>query len=150
MAKRKNPERDPCNEMEPATCGWCGRVWYPPYENRYREDGKQFDKWSCLCAYRRARDQKKARRGRSDISAVEMLSKEGERITFFPSARAAGEAMGIDPQNIRAACSGRKSFCGGYMWRWAPGSPAEKRAIIKVGCILQSYGDAEKKKEREE
>ena len=147
MAKRKNPERDPCNDME-VRCYGCGKLFVPAPEHVYKEEGKPVCTWTCLCSLRRRKEQK--RWSRENVSPVEMLDQEGEHITFFPSARAAGEAMGIDPQNIRAACSGRKGFCGGYMWRWAPGSPAEKRAIIKVGCILQSYGDAEKKKEREE
>lgn len=147
MAKRKNPERDPCNDMEPAVCGWCGREWYPPPENRYKEDGKEFDKWSCLCAYRRSKAPKRMRGEKMNVSAVEMLDKEGRRITLFPSARAAGDALGVDPQNIRAACKRGGGCCAGYLWRWAQGSPAEKRAIIKAGCILQSYG--QEKKERE-
>ena len=145
MAKRKNPERDPCNDME-VRCYGCGKMFIPAPEHVYKEDEKPVCTWTCLCSLRRRKEQK--RRSRENVSPVEMLDQEGKHITFFPSARAAGEALGVDPAGIRDVCAGRQMRSAGYRWRWAEGSPAEKRAIIKTGCILQSYGDAKEEKER--
>lgn len=147
MAERKKQERKFCNDIE-VVCHGCGKLFVPAPQHVYKEDDLLVCTWSCLCDLRRRKERTRKNRGRSDISAVEMLDLQGGHITFFPSARAAGDALGVDPAGIRDVCAGRQARSAGYRWRWAAGSPAEKRAMVKQGCILQSYRDEEKARKK--
>lgn len=49
---------------------------------------------------------------------VHQYSLENEYIQTFESAKLAGEALGINPHQIRAACNGKQKTSGGYIWTY--------------------------------
>lgn len=49
---------------------------------------------------------------------VEQLTKDGEHIDYYPSAREAARQTGISQGNISCVCCGRHSLAGGYKWKY--------------------------------
>ncbi len=49
---------------------------------------------------------------------VIMLSKDGDFIKEYPSAREAARDSGIPVQNISSCCRGKLSHAGGYSWKY--------------------------------
>jgi len=55
--------------------------------------------------------------GRANSRGVAMLTMNNERLTVFPSIRAAAIYIGKKPTSICAVCNGRAKSCGGYKWK---------------------------------
>ncbi len=49
---------------------------------------------------------------------VEQLTKDGEHIEYYPSAKEAARQTGISQGNISCVCCGRHSLAGGYKWKY--------------------------------
>lgn len=49
---------------------------------------------------------------------VEQLTKDGEHIDYYPSAKEAARQTGISQGNISCVCCGRHSLAGGYKWKY--------------------------------
>lgn len=49
---------------------------------------------------------------------VEQLTKDGEHIDYYPSAKEAARQTGICQGNISCVCCGRHSLAGGYKWKY--------------------------------
>ncbi len=49
--------------FQTAKCGLCGKAFYPTSEHVYKQDEKRFCSWSCLCAYRRNKEERRKRPG---------------------------------------------------------------------------------------
>ena len=56
---------------------------------------------------------------RTDLKAVDALSKEGRYIATYPSIKEAARALGVNHQNISSCCHGRTRSCGGFVWRYS-------------------------------
>jgi len=50
---------------------------------------------------------------------VIMLSKDGDCIKEYPSAREAARDSGVPVQNISSCCRGKLNHAGGYKWKYA-------------------------------
>lgn len=57
---------------------------------------------------------------------IEQLSGDGAVIRSWPSAAAAGAALGIVPQNIGYSCRGQTATAGGYIWRYKTDALADE------------------------
>lgn len=63
--------------------------------------------------------------------AVAQYSKDGIFIKEYPSALAAGQAVGIDQSGIIKVCKGKRKIAGGFQWKYA-GSSEDLSIIDKT------------------
>lgn len=61
----------------------------------------------------------KKRIGEGNSKPIDMLSKNGEYIKSFKSAREAELEMNISHSHISQCCNGRRESSGGYKWRFS-------------------------------
>lgn len=52
------------SNLHTAKCARCKKVFYLTSEHVYKEHGKLFCSWSCLCAHRREKEEKRKPTGR--------------------------------------------------------------------------------------
>lgn len=68
---------------------------------------------------RRFSDEHKRKIGDANSKPINMLSKTGELIRSFSSAREAEVTLGISHSHISQCCTGKRKSTGGYMWSFA-------------------------------